>query len=102
MPDLAIDGGFSPRFYQVPYMAAMDNGCRFACWVMHRRGGKDRTALAQTCKDAFQRVGLYWHCLPTLRQGRKVVWDNITSEGKNLIAQTFPPALVRRKHEDEM
>ncbi|GAB3773777.1 hypothetical protein GCM10028796_46860 [Ramlibacter monticola] len=100
--DLAIDGGFTPRHYQMPYMAAMDAGCKFACWVMHRRGGKDRTALAQACKDAFQRVGLYWHCLPTLRQGRKVVWDNITSEGKNLIAQTFPPQLVRRKHEDEM
>jgi hypothetical protein len=100
--DLAINGGFVPRPYQVPYMAAMDGGCRFACWVMHRRGGKDRTALAQACKDSFQRVGLYWHCLPTLRQGRKVVWDNITSEGKNLIAQTFPPELVRKKHEDEM
>lgn len=102
MPDLAIDGGFVPRAYQLPYMAAMDSGCRFACWVMHRRGGKDRTALAQACKDAFKRVGLYWHCLPTLRQGRKVVWDNITSEGKNLIDATFPRELVRRRHIDEM
>ena len=102
MTDFAIDGGLTPRHYQLPYMAAMDAGCRFAVWVMHRRGGKDRTALAQTCKDAFKRVGLYWHCLPTLRQGRKVVWDNITSEGRNLIQQTFPPELVHRKHEDEM
>lgn len=102
MPDLAIDGGFNPRPYQVPYMAAMDAGCKFACWVMHRRGGKDRTALAQACKDAFKRVGLYWHCLPTLRQGRKVVWDNITSEGRNLVQQTFPRELVKRRHEDEM
>jgi hypothetical protein len=83
-------------------MAAMDNGCKFACWVMHRRGGKDRTAIAQACKDAFKRVGLYWHCLPTLKQGRKVVWDNITSEGKNLIRQTFPDRLVKRRLEDEM
>jgi hypothetical protein len=83
-------------------MGAMDEGCKFACWVMHRRGGKDRTALAQACKDAFKRVGLYWHCLPTLKQGRKVVWDNITSEGKNLVRQTFPDNLVRRRLEDEM
>lgn len=102
MAEVAIDGGMTPRFYQLPYMSAMDAGCRFAVWVMHRRGGKDRTALAQACKDAFRRVGLYWHCLPTLKQGRKVVWDNITSEGKNLIAQTFPPHLVKRRHEDEM
>lgn len=100
--DLVIDGGMVPRPYQQPYMAAMDNGCKFAVWVMHRRGGKDRTALAQTCKMAFRRVGLYWHCLPTLKQGRKVVWDNITSEGRNLIDQTFPPHLVKSKIVDEM
>jgi phage terminase large subunit len=102
MADTEITGGFEPRHYQVPYMSAMDNGCKFAVWVMHRRGGKDRTALAQTCKDAHRRIGLYWHCLPTLKQGRKVVWDNITSEGKNLIDQTFPRELVKRRLEDEM
>jgi hypothetical protein len=102
MAEVLIDSGFAPRHYQLPYMTAMDEGCKFAVWVMHRRGGKDRTALAQSVKQAFERVGLYWHCLPTLRQGRKVVWDNITSEGKNLIAQTFPAQLVKRKHEDEM
>lgn len=96
-----IDGGMTPRHYQLPYMAAMDEGCRFAVWVMHRRGGKDRTALAQACKQAFKRTGLYWHCLPTLKQGRKVVWDNITSEGTNLVKQTFGD-LVRRRLEDEM
>jgi phage terminase large subunit len=102
MTEQDIDGGMTPRHYQLPFMQAMDNGCKFAVWVMHRRGGKDRTALAQVCKMAFQRVGLYWHCLPTLKQARKVVWDNITSEGKNLISQTFPPALVKRRLEDEM
>jgi phage terminase large subunit len=101
-PQVVIDGGMTPRHYQMPYMRAMDNGCRFAVWVMHRRGGKDRTALAQACKMAFQRPGLYWHCLPTLKQGRKVVWDNITSEGKNLIDQTFAKHLVKRRLEDEM
>ena len=102
MAEVVIDGGMVPRHYQIPYMSAMDGGCKFACWVMHRRGGKDRTALAQACKDAFKRTGLYWHCLPTLKQGRKVVWDNITSEGKNLIEQTFPRPLVARKLEDDM
>jgi hypothetical protein len=100
--ELRVDGGMTPRAYQLPYMQARDNGCKFIVWVMHRRGGKDRTAIAQACKDAFKRVGLYWHCLPTLKQGRKVVWDNITSEGTNLITQTFPNALVKRKLEDEM
>jgi phage terminase large subunit len=52
--------------------------------------------------QAFQRTGLYWHCLPTLQQGRKVVWDNITREGTNLIDATFPQQLVRRRLQDEM
>jgi phage terminase large subunit len=99
---LRIDGGMTPRPYQLPFMQAMDRGCKFAVWVMHRRGGKDRTALAQACKMAFRRTGLYWHCLPTLKQGRKVVWDNITSEGQNLVRQTFPNQLVKRRLEDEM
>ena len=101
-PDLVIDGGFTPRGYQLPFMQAMDAGCKFACWVMHRRGGKDRTALAQAAKMAHRRVGLYWHCLPTLKQARKVVWDAITQEGTNLMRQTFPEALVKRRLEDEM
>jgi phage terminase large subunit len=100
--DIRINGGMVPRDYQRPYMDAMDAGCKFAVWVMHRRGGKDRTALAQACKDAFKRVGLYWHCLPTLAQGRKAVWDNITNEGTRLIDATFPPELVKRRIEDEM
>ncbi len=99
---LVVDGGMVPRPYQRFYMNARDGDCKFLVWVMHRRGGKDRTALAQACRDAFKRVGLYWHCLPTLKQARKVVWDNITSEGKNLIAQTFPPALIKRRLDDEM
>lgn len=102
MTSLVIDGGFTPRGYQLPYMQARDEGCKFLVWVMHRRGGKDRTALAQTAKDAFKRVGLYWHCLPTLRQARKVVWDAITSEGQNLIRATFPDAIVARRLEDDM
>ncbi len=102
MADRPITGGMEPRHYQLGYMTARAAGCPFAVWVMHRRGGKDRTALAQAARDAFTRVGLYWHCLPTLKQGRKVIWDNITSEGQNLVTQTFPPELVRRKLEDEM
>ena len=100
--DLVIDGGMVPRHYQKPFMQAMDSGCKFAVWVMHRRGGKDRTALAQVAKMAHRRVGLYWHCLPTLKQARKVCWDAITAEGTNLMRQTFPEVLVRRKLEDEM
>src|SRR5262245_29164456 len=97
-----VTGGFEPRFYQVPFMSALDNGARFVVWVCHRRGGKDRTALAQVARMAMQRVGLYWHVLPTLRQARKVVWDGITGDGINLMRSTFPPDIVKKRIEDEM
>lgn len=99
---IEVDGGFTPRPYQLPYMLAMDAGCKFAVWVCHRRAGKDRTALAQAARLAMQRVGLYWHCLPTLKQARRVVWDGITSDGRNLIKATFPREIVKKVSEDEM
>ena len=37
----------------------------------------------------------------SLRQGRKVIWDNLTSEGTNLVRQTFPDILVKKRLEDE-
>jgi len=97
-----VTGGFEPRHYQIPFMSALDNGAKFLVWVCHRRGGKDRTVLAQTARMAMQRVGLYWHCLPTLKQARKVIWDGITGEGVSLMRATFPPDIVKKRVEDEM
>lgn len=101
--ELRYNAGFEPRFYQRPYMDAMFGGCKFAVWVMHRRGGKDRTALSTAAMMSLrEQPALYWHCLPTQRQGRKVVWDNITAQGKRLIDTVFPREIVKRRIEDEM
>lgn len=102
MPEIVLPAGFAPRPYQRPVMRHFDRGGKRAIWIMHRRGGKDRTLLAQISKMAFQRVGLYWHMLPTLKQARKACWDNITGDGKKLIETTFPKPLVLRRREDEM
>lgn len=102
MPDVVLPANFAPRHYQRGVMRYFDNGGKRAVWVMHRRGGKDRTMLAQVSKMAHERVGLYWHILPTLKQARKAVWDNITGDGLRLIEATFPPAIVKRRSEDEM
>lgn len=69
----------------------MDRGGTRAVAVWHRRAGKDLTGAHQIAKSAFQRTGLYWHLLPTQRQGRKVVWDAITGSGERLIDHVFPP-----------
>lgn len=99
---IVIPANFTPRPYQEPVMRYFDQGGKRAVWVMHRRGGKDRTMLAQVSKMALQRVGLYWHMLPTLKQARKAVWDNITGDGLKLIESTFPREIVKRRREDEM
>lgn len=99
---IELPANFTPRPYQEPVMRFFDEGGKRAVWVMHRRGGKDRTMLAQVSKMALRRVGLYWHMLPTLKQARKAVWDNITGDGLKLIDATFPREIVRRVREDDM
>ena len=99
---IALPANFEPRRYQLPLMKYFDGGGKRAvvCWA--RRMGKDRTLLSVASKLAFQRVGLYWHCLPTLRQAKRAVWDNITSDGQQLMRSTFPDEIVRKRNEVEM
>lgn len=99
---IALPANFEPRRYQLPLMKYFDGGGKRAvvCWA--RRMGKDRTLLSIASKLAFERVGLYWHCLPTLRQAKRAVWDNITSDGKQLMRSTFPDQIVAKRNEVEM
>lgn len=77
-------------------MRYFDNGGKRAVWVMHRRGGKDSTMINQATKMALKRVGTYWHMLPSLRQGRKVIWEAIDKSGRRVIDQAIPPE-IRKK-----
>ena len=66
------------------------------------RAGKDRTATFIESELACKRVGLYWHALPEYAQARRVIWDAITKDGQRLIDISFPPEIVRKRHEHEM
>jgi hypothetical protein len=91
-----IPNGFEPRGYQVPPMRYLDNGGTRAITVWHRRGGKDLTALHQTCKMMHQRKGVYWHVFPTAEQGRKAIWEGFTKDGQRILEQVFPSAIRER------
>lgn len=80
-------------------MRYMDGGGKrvITCW--HRRGGKDLTALHQTCKEAHQRVGVYWHIFPTAAQGRKALWEGFTKDGQRIMEQVFPEAIRKSPKE---
>lgn len=93
---------FPARLYQEPVINwFMDGGTR-AFEVWHRRAGKDRTATFIESALACRRVGLYWHALPEYKHARRVIWDALTRDGERLIDLNFPPAIVRKRNEQEM
>lgn len=77
--------------------------------MWHRRAGKDAVSINWCATACFRRVGLYWHVLPTYDQGRKIVWEGITYDGRKFLS-AFPGfddpggknSLVKRKRDDKM
>lgn len=88
--EVTIPHRFKPREYQRPYMRYFDNGGKRAVWVIHRRGGKDLTAMHQTCKMAHKRKAAYWHIFPSGEQARKAIWEGFTKDGERIMEQVFP------------
>ena len=75
---------------------------RRALEVWHRRAGKDSCSLQIMAMASQMVVGTYWHMLPTLNQGRKVVWDGIDRVGRRMIDQAFPQELRASTNETDM
>jgi hypothetical protein len=90
MTDFVIPNNFTPRPYQRKFMRYFDNGGKRAVWIVHRRGGKDLTALHQTCKMMLKRRGAYWHVFPTGEQAKKAIWEGFTKDGERIMEQVFP------------
>lgn len=99
--EITIPHNFSPRPYQLPFLKAMDSGCRRACLVWHRRAGKDLTVLNYTVKAMMQRVGSYYHCFPEYAQGRKALWDGADKTGKRHLS-CFPDQIIKSRNATEM
>ena len=83
--ELVVEPFRLERPYQLPLKDYFYGGGKRAVAVWHRRAGKDTTALDLTKILAVQRVGLYWHMLPTLAQARKVIWDGIGKDGQRVM-----------------
>jgi phage terminase large subunit len=92
---------WAPRRYQRPLWDYLEGGGKRACCVWHRRAGKDLTSMNWMVCSAMQRVGTYWHALPTYAQGRKTIWDGMTKDGKRFL-DYIPPELISRVRDDEM
>lgn len=98
---IEIPSNWTPRNYQMPLWSALEGGCTRAVAVWHRRAGKDAVGVHWSTVAAMQRVGVYWHMLPTIAQGRKVVWDGITKDGRRVL-DAWPDELVTKRRNDEM
>jgi hypothetical protein len=94
---------YDPRPYQVPawgYFQGDEPGKRGIC-VWHRRAGKDLFSINLVATQVMRRVGVYWHLLPTYRQGRNIVWNGFTRNGRSFLDH-FPPELIEKKLDNEM
>lgn len=101
MTEITIPYNFGPRVYQVPFLRAIDDGCKRLIIVWHRRTGKDKTCLNAMIKQMLKRVGGYYYMFPTLVQGRAVLWDGIDNDGFKFLDH-FPPQIVKRFNNQEM
>jgi phage terminase large subunit len=101
MSTIAVPVDWRPRHYQMPLWSFLEAGGKRAVAVWHRRAGKDATALNWTVTSAFKRPGLYWHLLPTYNQGRKIVWDGRTKEGRPFL-DAWPKDAIRAVNNTDM
>ncbi len=102
--ELPLD--WRPRDYQFPlweYLHSGPQGMRGkrASVVWHRRAGKDLFAINTIAPETQTRPGLYWHILPTYKQGRKIVWNGSTKDGRRFLSH-FPEQLIEGSNSTEM
>lgn len=98
---LTIPHKFNPRDYQLPLLQALDNGTKRAVIVWHRRAGKDKTCFNYMVKRATERVGTYFYLLPSYKQAKKVIWDNIDNDGFKMLDH-IPQELIRGTNGTEL
>lgn len=88
--------------HQKPLWNYFDDGGKRGVAVWHRRAGKDSTGLNYTACEAIEKVGVYWHMLPTQKQARKVIWDGIDKHGRRVKDQAFPKQIVKSSRSQDM
>ena len=99
--NITVPYGWEPRPYQLPAWEYLEAGGRRCILIWHRRAGKDSLSLNWTVTAALQKVGLYWHLFPTYNQGRKIIWNGMTKEGRPFLSY-FPAELVKSTNKTDM
>lgn len=103
MAEITLPHGWKPRSYQMnawKYFQGPAEGKRGVA-VWHRRAGKDLFGINLVQTKIPERVGTYWHMLPTYKQARGIVWNGFTRDGRAFLDH-FHPSLVTSKNSTEM
>tara|TARA_A100000172_G_scaffold79265_1_gene65968 strand:+ start:3349 stop:4644 length:1296 start_codon:yes stop_codon:yes gene_type:complete len=90
--EIQVPQDWQPRSYQRSLWEYLEKGGKRAVAVWHRRAGKDLLSVNWCATAAIKRKGLYWHLLPTYNQGRKIIWDGMTRDGRSFL-EHFPKEL---------
>jgi hypothetical protein len=101
MKKITLPYEFEPRDYQRPLFEAFDSGFKRGIALWHRRSGKDITAINLMAKKMYERVGTYFYFFPTYQQGKKVIWNGMTKDGKKFL-DFIPKQLRKRVDNTEM
>lgn len=99
--EIQIPHQFKPREYQLPLLAALDNGYTRAVIVWNRRSGKDKTCFNFLVKKAFEKKGTYFYFLPSYTQAKKVIWDNIDNDGFRMMDH-IPKEVIKATNGTEL
>ena len=101
-PVVELPNLWAPRPYQLNAWSALARqNVKRAVLVWHRRAGKDLVLLNATAVAAARRCGVYWHVFPTAKQGRKILWDGVTKEGRAFLDH-WPRELIAGRNEADM
>lgn len=96
-----IPHNFEARDYQLGVLSALEAGFKKVLWIVHRRAGKDITALNYVIREMHVNPGVYYYVFPTYSQAKKVIWDSIRNDGFRIIDH-FPKSEVASMNSQEM
>jgi len=93
---------FQARDYQLPIFDAIENkDYRKVVCILPRRAGKDICAFNIVVRYALRHICVCYYIFPTYSQGRKVIFDSITSSGERIL-DYIPKSLIAAVNSQEM
>lgn len=90
---IIIPHKYNPRDYQLKLLNSLDSGTKRAIVCWNRRSGKDKTCFNYMIKKSLEKVGTYFYFLPTYKQAKRVIWDNIDNDGLKML-EHIPKELI--------